>query len=98
MADTSFLGFGYQPSQVEPPRIVANVPKGQTATDKVRQWLQRHPGFHAIADISDATQVPTALVNSAISNLYQRNRIQRETERRARGLRGQPQRYAWRVQ
>ena len=72
MRDTSFLGFGYQPPTPEPIRVVAHQRKGRTATDQVRQWLQAHAGFHTIADISDGSGVPVPLVNSAVSNLYQR--------------------------
>ena len=94
MRDTSFLGFGYQPPTPEPLPVVAQVRK-RSATDQVRGWLRAHPGFHTVVEISEATGVSVNLVNKAISNLYQRGGVKRETERKGRGIKGQPQRYAW---
>lgn len=95
MKDTSFLGFGFAPSQVQPLRVVAQTQK-VSAQARIRAWLTAHPGFHSVADISAATGISVPLCNSAITNLFQRDRITRELPHRAR--RGEQQRYAWRAQ
>lgn len=96
MKDTSFLGFGFEPSQVQPLRVVAQTQK-TSAQARIQAWLTAHPGFHAVRDISAATGIAVPLCNSAISNLCQQDRITREWPQRARGRRGEPQRYAWRT-